>query len=538
MGTDLSYPAGTLPPHSIEAEQAVLGAILIEPNALRRALEVLSADDFYRDSHRRIFRVMVELAEMDAAPELVAVVDRLDAKGETGKVGGVSYVSQLASGVPTAANVTYHARIIREKAARRRLAETCQGVFRDLDEGADLGELIKALREIPVDVEKPTPDRGLVSAAEVLADAGETEYLIDGLIPVGALVLVSAPQGNYKTILTLAMAQAVSTGSSFLGYRTAQAPVYVVDRENIRVTHRNYFRLLGIGPGSDIRLWPLWGAIEPPPLPAAVYMSITDSFIVFDSLVRFYPNGTNENDPVQMSTIMNFLRGFARQGNTVIVLHHVSKNSDSDYRGTTDIAAAVDVAYRIHRHGEGSRKLSLRCFKSRFFEEFELPFEVVMHPGGGLSFDTAPDRDLEDIEALYDLMAGRILNQTQIFTLAQEKLGLKNKGRLIHLLKEGEGHQWERTRQGKRVLYCPNNCLSTVPPIRGGDSKTVDKDCSERQETVGGNGDGKNLNNQHLSGCPGGAETVKTVENCQAECSEAQFCSRTPGQRAVCGGPL
>jgi hypothetical protein len=494
-------------PYSLEAEQSILGAVLLENNALLKALELVTAADFYRDSHRRIFRAMLELFDRNEAIDLVTITEHLERKTELEQVGGASYLSALASRVPTAANVVYHSKIVREKALRRRLAEACQKVLKDVETG-DMGELVGRLRDISLDA-NPGGKSHFIGFDAIPEDV-EIDFLVEGLIPRGCLILLSAPPGHFKTSFCLSMGQAIAHGQPFMGRTTVQHPVYYIDKENPLVVSVGLRKRFGIGPHQNFHIWPLWAEVEPPTFPSPAYLGLRDCVVIFDSFVRFLSPGADENTTKDIQPVMGYLRGLTSQGCTVIVLDHTAKAADSDYRGSGDKSAGVDIAYRIRRHGEGSRKLSLRCYKSRVFEEFELPFEVIAHPGGGLAFDTAPDRDLEDIEALYDLMAGRTLNQSQIFDLAKDKLGFKYKGRLVHLLKEGEGRRWERTREGNRVLYSPNNChLSTVSPLKGGDRQTVDVRCSREQKTVGGNRDAKNLKNQQLSDCPGALRQLR-----------------------------
>ncbi|SIT87090.1 replicative DNA helicase [Edaphobacillus lindanitolerans] len=119
------------PPHNNEAEQSVIGAIFLEPQALITAGETLVPDDFYRVAHQKIFRTMVTLSERGEAIDVVTVTEELSAKKELEDVGGISYLTELAHTVPTAANVTYYARIVEEKALLRRLIRTATGIVED-----------------------------------------------------------------------------------------------------------------------------------------------------------------------------------------------------------------------------------------------------------------------------------------------------------------------------------------------------------------------------------------------------------------------
>ena len=110
-----------MPPASIEAEQAVLGAMLLKPDAVTTAAEELSADDFYRETHRLIFEAMMELKERTEPVDLVTLTEQLKKADKLAKIGGIPALSLIANSVPTAANVHYHARIVHEKAQLRSL---------------------------------------------------------------------------------------------------------------------------------------------------------------------------------------------------------------------------------------------------------------------------------------------------------------------------------------------------------------------------------------------------------------------------------
>ncbi len=110
-----------LPPQNLEAEQSILGAILLENDALLKALEIITADDFYKEAHRKIFKAMVELFERNEPIDLITTAEILRTKNQLESVGGVSYLSSLVNTVPTAANVRHHSKLVREKALLRGL---------------------------------------------------------------------------------------------------------------------------------------------------------------------------------------------------------------------------------------------------------------------------------------------------------------------------------------------------------------------------------------------------------------------------------
>lgn len=135
-----------LPPQNIEAEQMVLGAVLIENDSINKVIELLSPDDFYKDTHRRIFKAMLDMFESGDAIDLVTLSDALRGRIGLEAVGGASYLATLVSLVPTAANIKYHARIVREKAVLRKLIHSATDIitqsYEDSRTVVDIDELL------------------------------------------------------------------------------------------------------------------------------------------------------------------------------------------------------------------------------------------------------------------------------------------------------------------------------------------------------------------------------------------------------------
>ncbi len=119
------------PPQNIEAEQAVLGAIFLEPSSLMLASEILMPEDFYRSSHQKIYDVMLQLSESGKGIDTVTVAEELKSTNLLEDIGGLSYLSELAVSVPTAANIGYYARIVEEKSLLRRLIRTATSIATD-----------------------------------------------------------------------------------------------------------------------------------------------------------------------------------------------------------------------------------------------------------------------------------------------------------------------------------------------------------------------------------------------------------------------
>ncbi len=127
--------AGRQAPWSNEAEQAVLGAMLLDQDAALKAAELLDDTMFYREGHRLLFRAMMALTERGDVIDPVTLRDELVRRGDLDRAGGMEYIGSLIDVVPTAANVDYHARIVRDKAVLRRLVEAATAIIQDVYEG-------------------------------------------------------------------------------------------------------------------------------------------------------------------------------------------------------------------------------------------------------------------------------------------------------------------------------------------------------------------------------------------------------------------
>lgn len=110
-----------VPPQSIEAEQSTLGAMLIERNAIESACEIVDQGDFYRETHQTLFDVIVTLHKKGRAVDLITVQEELKNRDKLDSIGGIAYLTSLFETVPTAANVEYYAKIVKEKSVLRNL---------------------------------------------------------------------------------------------------------------------------------------------------------------------------------------------------------------------------------------------------------------------------------------------------------------------------------------------------------------------------------------------------------------------------------
>lgn len=134
---------GKVPPQAIELEEAVLGAVMLEKDAILQIIDILKPDSFYREEHQKIYQAIIDLASANKAIDLLTVTEELRKKKQLDETGGPVYVSQLTTRVASAAHVEYHARIVAQKYIQRELIRVSSEIQnRAFDEGTDVDDLL------------------------------------------------------------------------------------------------------------------------------------------------------------------------------------------------------------------------------------------------------------------------------------------------------------------------------------------------------------------------------------------------------------
>ena len=132
-----------VPPHNLEAEQAVLGGILVDNSVFHDLLDVITDDDFYSPAHAEIYRACQDLFRRSEPMDLITVAEALTKRGKLDEMGGAAYLSSLTEGAVGASNAVYHGRIVRDRAVQRGLIGTASQIISDVFEGSrDVDELL------------------------------------------------------------------------------------------------------------------------------------------------------------------------------------------------------------------------------------------------------------------------------------------------------------------------------------------------------------------------------------------------------------
>jgi replicative DNA helicase len=188
----LDVSSHKLPPQNVEAEQSVLGGILIENDAINKVLEILTPDDFYRDAHRRIYNALINLSTRDEPADLITLTNELRKIDQLDAAGGASYIASLIDSVPTAANIEYYARIVKEKSILRQLIQTSTDIITESyqdrsDVESFLDEVERSIFQISENRVRPSfyPIRDIVKQSfKTLERLYEKKELVTG-VPSG-----------------------------------------------------------------------------------------------------------------------------------------------------------------------------------------------------------------------------------------------------------------------------------------------------------------------------------------------------------------
>ncbi|MBN2296993.1 MAG: replicative DNA helicase [Deltaproteobacteria bacterium] len=218
-------------PHSKEAEEYILGGVLLENSSLDVITEIVSPDDFYAERHGIIFEEMLHLMDKGLPIDLVTLIEQIEKKGKQDKVGGASYIAQLSDRIPTTANIEYYAKIIREKSILRSLIAGAGEIIKNArNPGEDIPNVLENSEQIIFNINKQLKDKkgGLVKIGIPLQDMyhnlgrmakGEIDQ---GVVPTGFIDLDNQLLGGLHRTDLIIIAGRPSMGKTSLAMNIAQ----------------------------------------------------------------------------------------------------------------------------------------------------------------------------------------------------------------------------------------------------------------------------------------------------------------------------
>ncbi|MCK4350553.1 MAG: replicative DNA helicase, partial [Candidatus Krumholzibacteria bacterium] len=228
---DISVATGRIPPQALDAERAVLGGILLEPEAATKAIEIISFDDFYKPAHGQIFKAMVGLFMKREPIDVITLSKELNRTDDLESIGGAPTLTDLVDSVPTAANIEYYANIVLEKSLLRKLISASREIAEECYQAGEAADVI--LDEAEQKIFKVSESRGsqgfshikgiLKERFEEIQRVHESRESVTGLssgfidldkytagFHPGDLVIIAGRPSMGKTSLALNMAQHIS----------------------------------------------------------------------------------------------------------------------------------------------------------------------------------------------------------------------------------------------------------------------------------------------------------------------------------------
>jgi replicative DNA helicase len=258
---------GKVQPQAIPLEEAVLGALMLDKNALANIMDIIRADSFYTDSHRLIYTAMMRLFQRSHPIDLLTVTEELRKSGDLEAIGGAYYLVELTNKVTSAANIEYHARIIAQKHIQRELIRVSTQIIQDsYDETTDVFNLLDEAEKNLFSITEQNLSRGVENlgslTTKALKQLEELKDKPDGLtgIPSGFthldrltagwqpsdLIILAARPGMGKTSLVLALAR-----NAAMDFKKGVA-IFSLEMSNIQLVHR-LLSLEAEIPGTKLR---------------------------------------------------------------------------------------------------------------------------------------------------------------------------------------------------------------------------------------------------------------------------------------------
>ncbi len=214
--------SGRLPPHNLEAEQSVLGSMLLDRDAIPAAAEFLRPDDFYGNNNSEIYEAIIDLFDKGQPADLVTVTEQLRQKGRLDNAGGIEYIARIASAVPTTANIRHYAHIVEEKSILRKMIRAASDVVSlGYESGEDASYILDKAQQGIFDVLQRRDVKGVTHIKDVLVDAfGRLEELYNNKeaftgIPSGFIDLDYKTSGFQNSDLILIAARPSMGKTSF-----------------------------------------------------------------------------------------------------------------------------------------------------------------------------------------------------------------------------------------------------------------------------------------------------------------------------------
>lgn len=374
------------PPHSVEAEHSTIGGLLIEPTAMGRIADVVAEGDFYRHEHRTIFGVIANMATAGQPIDVITVFEQLQAMGKAAEVGGLAYLNDLATCVPSAANIARYAQIVAERATARAVIAAADDMATAAFNlrGRPVSGLLDAARTKLSQIQEQRRVGGarrlpVLTGPQLIEEASSMTWLCDGIFPEQSLGMLYGASGTFKSFLALDAALHIVHGLPWMGRRTEQGPVLWIAAEGgksfghrVNAWHRARrlqpsTQLVGIPASIDLgtEAWRVVDAVQST-------VAITPRLVVVDTLSQTYTAGGEENSATDMAGYLREIGARFRDlwKCTVVVVHHSGHTATERPRGSSAIQANTDFLFGCWRD-EKEMLATLSCQHMKDGDRFD-----------------------------------------------------------------------------------------------------------------------------------------------------------------------
>ena len=389
-----------IPPNNIEAEQSVLGAMLLDKEAISTATEFISGEDFYREAHKEIFEPIVDIYNKGEPVDLITLTEKLKTRNTLEAVGGITFLTNLMDAVPTTHNVKYYAKIVEDKSLLRKLIKSSNEIIqKSYQAEEDIGEIIDDAEKGIFNISLNRSTQGFVHLKNILNanfDRIEQLYLNKGKItgvPTGFHDLDNKLSGLQKSDLILIAARPSMGKSSFMMNIVQHAAVrekittaiFSLEMSKEQLTQRllcsealidaHRLRIGDINEDEWVKLARAMGPLSEAPIyiDDTPSISITEmrakcrrlklehdlGLIVIDYLQLMQGKGNAESRQQEISEISRSLKALAREINVpVVALSQLSRAPEmradhkpvlSDLRESGAIEQDADVVMFLYR---------------------------------------------------------------------------------------------------------------------------------------------------------------------------------------------
>ena len=362
------------PPNNLEAEQSVLGAILLDNQAIEEAIRILKTTDFYRESHRLIFDAMLTISQKLHAPiDPVTLGQELTSRHHFEQTGGQAYIAELAAFVPTAQNIASYARIVRDMAVKREIASKATWLaslaYDGVSVDALMGEVERSLKPtVATEVSQIIAFEDYEAAAVANEEYLRRTPVIDKLCYSSAVSMITGGKHAGKSTLARWMAICVSKGYDFLKRTVQQGPVLYIASDDETMAARQELIRLGWTRGDNLRFLSASSVkIEDE---RAFLVRLTSEItrmhavlVIVDMLFDFIPV-QDEMSYAGTREAVGLMQAVATgSGSHIVAIHHAPKNANIGDAavaalGSQGLAARVSPIILVRRFGLGVHSIS------------------------------------------------------------------------------------------------------------------------------------------------------------------------------------